>query len=114
MILPPLPDQVAELRQLCPGLLSAPLGEKTVYLLPQLRLREPCKPNIVDSLLCPYSREDYPFRLFFAEQIETPVKLNWNTTGCRILDRNWNAFSWRVPGDLRLIQMVSSLLGVMV
>lgn len=107
-------DQVAELRQLCPGLQSAPEGDNILYSLPKLSLHEGCTPAAVDALLCPFEREGYPFRLYFAELIAAPVKLNWNTTGCRILERNWFAFSWKVPGDLRLIQMVAALLRVMV
>ena len=114
MSLPPLTDQVAELKRLCPGLQSAQEGVHTLYLLPQLHLREGCKPAVVDALLCPFDRDGYPFRLFFAEQIVTPAKVNWNANGCRILEQNWHAFSWKVPGELRLLQMVSSLLGVMV
>jgi hypothetical protein len=105
---------VAELRKLCPGLLSAAEGERTLYLLPQLNLRNGCKPAIVDALLCPFERDGYPFRLFFAEKIATHKSLNWNFDGNMILDHKWFAFSWKVPGELRLIQMVSSILGVMV
>jgi hypothetical protein len=105
---------VAELRRLCPGLLSTAEGERTLYLLPQLRLCDGCNPAIVDSLLCPFERDGYPFRLFFADKIATPKALNWNFDGNMILDRKWFAFSWKVPGKLRLIQMVSSILGVMV
>ncbi len=105
---------MAELRLLCPGLLSAPEGKRTLYLLPQLQLRNGCNPAIIDALLCPFERDGYPFRLFFAERIATHKSLNWNFNGNMILDRKWFAFSWKVPGELRLIQMVSSILGVMV
>jgi hypothetical protein len=112
--LPPIEVQVAELKKLCPGLLLAPEGARTLYVLPQLHLLDGCKPAIVDALLCPFERDAYPFRLFFAELIVGPVtNLNWNKGGCIILDRRWFAFSWKVPRELRLIQMVTSLLEVM-
>ena len=114
MSFPTVQDQVAELRRLCPGLLSGAEGERTLYFLPQLQLRDGCNPAIVDALLCPFQRDGYPFRLFFAEKVATPKSLNWNFDGNIILDRKWFAFSWKVPGELRLIQMVSSILGGMV
>ena len=114
MTLAPLQDQLAELRRLCPSLLSGSEGERTLYLLPQLHLRDGCKPAVVDALLCPFERDGYPFRLFFAEKIATTKSLNWNVDGSMILDRKWFAFSWKVPGELRLIQMVSSIVGGMV
>jgi hypothetical protein len=111
---PSLEDQVAELRRLCPSLLCAPEGERALYLLPQLHLPDGCAPAIVDALLCPFERDGYAFRVFFAEKIATPISLNWNFNGNMILDRKWFGFSWKVPGELRLIQMVSSILGAMV
>lgn len=107
-------DQEAELRRLCPGLLSAPEGAKTLYLLPGLQLLEGCSPLTVDALLYPHQHGSYPFRLFFAQEIATPAKLNWNVKGERILERNWFAFSWIQQGELRLAQMVSTLMRVMV
>ena len=114
MTLPTLEGQVAELRVLCPGLLVAPDGQKTLYVLPQLKLLDGCKPATVDVLLYPYQHGSYPFRLFFAEEIVTPAKLNWNVKGERLLERNWFAFSWIQRGELRLAQMVTTLLRVMV
>jgi hypothetical protein len=112
--LPTFQGQVAELGVLCPGLLSAPEGQKTLYVLPQLKLLDGCKPAIVDALLYPYQHGSYPFRLFFADEIVTPAKLNWNVKGERILERIWFAFSWIQQGELRLAQMVTTLLRVMV
>lgn len=109
-----LHDPVAELRVLCPGLLSAQEGQKTLYLLPQLKLLDGCKPAMVDALLYPHQHGSYPYRLFFAEQVATPTNLNWNVKGERILERNWFAFSWVQSGQLRLAQMVTTLLRVMV
>ena len=107
-------DQETELQLLCPGLLSASEGTKTLYLLPQLELLDGCAPATVDALLYPHQHGSYPFRLFFAREIATPVKLNWNVKGERILERGWFAFSWIQQGELRLAQMVTTLLRVMV
>jgi len=77
-------------------------------------LLDGCKPAIVDALLYPYQHGSYPFRLFFADEVVAPAKLNWNVKGERILERNWFAFSWIQQGELRLAQMVTALLRVMV
>jgi hypothetical protein len=108
-------DQVAELRRLCPGLKRAAEADCPFYLLPGLSLRDGCSPSSVDALLCPVPRDGYPFRLFFAERIATTKQppLNWNAAGVRILERNWFAFSWKIDGNLRLLQMVTALLSVM-
>ena len=38
---------------------------------------------------------------------------NQYADGFRILERPWHAFSWKIDGDLRLLQMVAALLSVM-
>ena len=53
----------------------------------------------------------YCFSAGIAEKVQLPDKpgrkpLNWNGS-VRIAERNWHAFSWRTPGDLRLAQMLS-------
>lgn len=106
-------DQIAELRQLCPGLKRATEADCPFFFLPGLSLPDGCSPTSVDALLCPVPRDGYPFRLLFAEKIATPKSLNWNSNGVRILERNWHAFSWKIEGDLRLLQMVAALLRVM-
>ncbi len=106
-------DQIAELRRLCPDLKRATEADCQFFYLPGLSLRNGCSPSSVDALLCPVQRDGYPFRLFFAEKITTPKQLNWNPNGVRILERNWYAFSWKIAGDLRLLQMVAALLSVM-
>jgi hypothetical protein len=106
-------DQIAELRQLCPDLMSATEADCPLFVLPQLSLREGCSPSSVDALLFPVPRSGYPFRLFFAEKIATPKTLNWNANSERILERPWFAFSWKIEEKLRLAQMVTSLLSVM-
>jgi len=106
-------DQVTELRRLCPDLKRAAETDRPFFLLPALALPNGCSPSSVDALLCPVPRDGYPFRLFFAERIATPKQRNWNSQGVRILERNWHAFSWKIEGDFRLLQMVAALLSVM-
>lgn len=103
-------DQIEELRGLCSKLSIAQEGNLHYILLEELILPEGTNPTKVDALLCPFSTADgYPSRLFFAVKIESPQYdgLNWNSTGVRILERNWNAYSWKInrPG-LRLAQLV--------
>lgn len=103
-------DQLLELKRLYPGIQRCDEGSFTFFLLPDVTLPEGCSPGRVDLLLCPMLRDGYPSRLFIAERISTPASLNWNGT-CRILERNWHAFSWMADqndqNDLRLAQMVA-------
>lgn len=101
-------DQVAELKQLCPEVQCCDEGGSTYLLLPGLRLPPGCSPTSVDALFCPTTREGYASRLFFAERIAHSSPLNWNATRVRILDRNWDAFSWKVSEEPRLIKMVAA------
>jgi hypothetical protein len=100
-------DQVAELKQLCGGVSQCGEGGCTFLLLSELRLPEGCSPSVNDALLCPTPRDGYQSRLFFAERIQTKNKLNWNGQ-VRIVERNWEAFSWKVSAEPRLIQMVAA------
>lgn len=105
----PLPqDQVSELRLLCPNLRQADEAGRTYIFLPGLSLPEGCDPAVCDALLCPSERDGYPSRLFFAERIKSRAELNWNSTGVRILETNWQAYSWKVNPDMRLAQMVAA------
>jgi hypothetical protein len=66
-----------------------------------------CLPARCDVLLCPFQRDGYDSRLFFAERISGPAR-NWNGT-VRIADRTWHAMSWKFArGDLRLAQLVET------
>ena len=102
-------EQIEELKR---AFGNVQLGEEGEYVFLQilsLQLPDGCEPKIVDVLLCPMQRDGYPSRLFFSEEIKTPVSRNWNTQNVRILERNWWAFSWKLKHtDLRLIQLVSA------
>lgn len=99
-------DQIEELKRLLGTVQAAEEGGTTYFLIPALALPAGCTPSIVDALLCPTSRDGYPSRLFFAERIQSPISRNWNANGVRIIERNWYAFSWKVPENLRLAQII--------
>src|SRR5690348_15146415 len=87
-------EELAALQRTYPGSKRCEEGGTTFYFIPNLPLPEGCTPCSTDALLCPSQRDGYPSRLYFAERVQGPVALNWNTT-CRILERNWTAFSWQ-------------------
>ena len=101
-------DQVAELKLLCPNIQHCDEAGRIYLLLPRLSLPEGCSPSTSDALLCPTERDGYPSRLFFAERIKSRTELNWNASGVRILERNWQAYSWKVNPGMRLAQMVAA------
>ena len=100
-------DQIEELRTLFGDVKTSKEGGVTYFLIPSLGLPIGCSPDKVDALLCPTTRDGYASRLFFAERIQSPTQQNWNANSIRILERNWHTFSWRVPENLRLAQMVA-------
>lgn len=107
----PFPDdQVVELKHLCPDVQQCEEAGCTYLLLPGLKLPGGCSPSSTDALLCPSQRDGYAYRLFFAERVQSRAQLNWNANRVRILERNWDAFSWNVGGSPRLIQMVAAYL----
>jgi hypothetical protein len=93
--------QVDELRSLCPGAKQFSEGGVDYVLLPALSLPPGCDPGVTDCLLSLGSRDGYGSRLFFAQVVSAPQPRNWNSKNIRILERNWFAYSWRVPGGLR-------------
>jgi hypothetical protein len=105
-------EQIAELKQLCPEIKLCEEGGVTYFYLPNLQLPPGCTPAQVDALFCPTALHGYTSRLFFAQVISSPKPLNWNLTNSHILDRNWNAFSWKIDRTgLRLAQTLAIHLG---
>lgn len=102
------PDQIEELKKLFSGVKYAEEAGHRYFLIQDIELPANCTPDKVDILLCPDHREGYRSRLFFASQINSGKSLNWNIQGIRILERNWYAFSWKLPEGLRLAQMLTS------
>lgn len=100
-------DQVEELKAIFSNVSSAEEGGVTFFFIPSLELPPGCRPEQVDALLCPTLRDGYHSRLFYAAQVQSPTQRNWNASGVRILERTWYAFSWKVPENLRLAQMIS-------
>src|SRR5690348_10512715 len=100
-------EQVQELAAVFRGVLRCEEGGFTFFLIPKLTLPAGSTPAEVDVLLCPMERDGYVSRLFFAERVSSSKgTLNWNSS-LRILERNWQAFSWRTRSALRLVQMVA-------
>lgn len=97
-------EDVEELRSLCPDVKPCSEGGIDLVFLPDLRLPEGCSPAVVDCLLSLGPRDGYLNRLFFAQLVASPRGRNWNSKNVRILERNWFAFSWRVPSGLRPIE----------
>ncbi len=101
-------DQVAEVKQFCPDLQQCEEAGCAFLLLPMLTLPEGCSPRRTDALLCPSAREGYPSRLYFADRVRSRAQLNWNATGVRIVERVWQAYSWKLThSNLRLAQMIA-------
>lgn len=101
-------DQLAELKKLCPDVRQCEEAGCIYLLLPGLKLPEGCNPVLVDALLCPGARDGYASRLFFSERVQSRAPLNWNANRVRILERNWDAFSWKVSAECRLLQMLAA------
>ena len=100
-------DQIEEINRLFNGTSSYKEGGYVYFYIPDLQMPEGCNPEKVDVLLCPMPRDGYNSRLFFAEKIQSLKSQNWNVNGVRILEKNWHAFSWKVPQNLRLSQMIA-------
>jgi hypothetical protein len=100
-------DEVAELKQLCPGVAGCSDGGTFYLLLPGLILPDGCNPLVADALLCPTPRDGYNSRLFFDRVVSSRQALNWHMQNVRIVERNWSAYSWKLNrAGLRLAQMV--------
>jgi hypothetical protein len=100
-------DELAELKRSYPDVSAATEGGLTYLCLSNVTLPTGCVPAQTDVLLCPFPREGYPSRLYFAERVQCPANLNWNGI-TRVLERNWYAFSWKIEPQLRLLQMVQA------
>jgi hypothetical protein len=99
-------EHIAELRSLCPDARQVSEGGLDYVLLPALKLPEGCNPGAVDCLLSLGARDGYSNRLFFAQVVTSRQARNWNGQNIRILERNWFAYSWRVPPGPRPIEIL--------
>ncbi len=100
-------EQIDELKFMFPEVSMCEEGGVTFFYIPNFKLPDSCAPQRSDVLLCPTKRDGYNSRLYFSEAIQTSKNLNWNSTGLRLLERNWHAFSWQVQDNLRLAQMIA-------
>lgn len=99
--------EIRELDQLCAGAKEYTEFGNVYIFLPQLRLPDGCTPAVVDALLCLSSRDGYPTRLFFAQQIASKNSRNWNAQNVAILQRNWFAYSWKDVASGRPIEVLA-------
>lgn len=98
--------QIDELKKISPDLSIAEEGGYSFIRIANLKLPDNCTPNLVEALLCPTPREGYLSRLFVSAQIACGrPALNWNGN-IRVLGKNWHAVSWKVPGNLRLYEIL--------
>jgi len=98
-------DEIAELKLISPNLSVAQEGGSQFILISALLLPSGCQPKSVDALLCPTFRDGYNSRLYFSDKITGSPARNWNGQ-LRLLERNWFAISWQVPGGLRLAEIL--------
>lgn len=102
-------NQIDALRAQCKAISRAEEGAVTFLLLQGLRLPAGASPPSVDALLRLGDRGDgYATRLFLSERVvgASKVALNWNAQDTRILERNWQAFSWKAPLELSLEEIL--------
>lgn len=99
-------DEAANLKKLCNRVSVAVEAGCTLYLLEGLRLPPFCSLSEVDALLRPTSDGSYPSRLYFAQRISSRSQQNWNTSGILILNRLWEAFSWKVDPTGRTLSQI--------
>ena len=103
-------NEIAELKDLFPGISKYDEGGLIYFLIPGLQLPPGCEPSTVDALFCPMDRGDgYPSRLLLSSRVRSKVERNWNGQNVRIIERNWFTYSWKIGGGkLRLAQMISA------
>ncbi len=99
-------DHLQELRTLCPDARTASEAGIDFVLLPGLKMPDGCNPGATDCLLSLGPRDGYSSRLFFAQVVNARSGRNWNGQNIRIVERNWFAYSWRVPEGLRPIEIL--------
>ena len=104
-------DEITDLKRHCEELSLYEEAAVTYLLLKKLTLPAGCLPSACDALLVPKGRDGYPSRLFFDQIVHpaSPHLLNWNAQGIRVIERNWQAFSWRVTRpNLRLPELLTA------
>jgi hypothetical protein len=104
-------DQIAELKQFYPELSEQDEGGQTLILISNLKLPDGCTPEVVDALLFPFTRDNYPSRLYLSQKITHKGEgLNWAPpTGAIIGNRQWWAVSWHTHQvSQRLLGMVTA------
>lgn len=101
----PIEDQFADLLKYYPQAKRASEGGVQYIFISDIELPSGCSPEKVDVLLNPIPQGAYKSRLYYSEKISGIPAKNWNST-VRVLDRNWDAYSWRSEAGMSLLQMV--------
>jgi hypothetical protein len=103
-------EQVNKLTKAFPLVQQLEEGGIPFFFIPNFTLPDGCTPSITNVLFCPVTFQGYNSRLYFSEKIQSNKAntQNWNFSGGRILERNWYAFSWRIPENLGFVQMIAA------
>lgn len=87
------PDELEELKAICPG--AKPLTDGPLHLvhLPNLRLHSDGKQiEIAEALLCLSEHQGYSTRLYLSQPLPTKAK-NWGAQ--TVAGRVWHSWSWQ-------------------
>lgn len=101
--------QIDCLKAHCEGVARSVEGGVPCLLLRGLGLPTGASPPVVDALLRLGDRGDgYATRLFLSERAigTSKIALNWNAQNIRILERNWQGYSWKAPIELSLEEIL--------
>jgi hypothetical protein len=105
-------EELAELRDICPGATPATDGPLSLVLLPKLIVTSNNGPIEVEyGVLCLTEHEGYKTRLFLSQPFPTKGQ-NWKVY--TILGRPWHCCSWQgVPQSQSLLQILLQHLQVL-
>src|SRR5437868_5653816 len=101
-------ELIDELKRYCDKLSLLTECGVDYFHMEGLRLPTGCSPESCDAMFCPKTgQNDYPSRLFLSQQVVGAYDRNWNSSAL-IGDKNWVAFSWKVPAELSPIEAFKS------
>lgn len=104
------PEELDEIRKICPGAREMEEAGVRYIHLPQLTLPEGRNPRAMEALLCLQAHSGYVTRLFLSKIVDGKGQ-NWTTH--RVLDKEWHTPSWKdVSADLRPAEILAEHLRV--
>lgn len=98
------PEQISELRELCPMAGVKVEAGQTFIDLPQLKVLTSSGIVVREALLSLQAHSGYDSRLFLSAPIDTPKAVNW--TAHNVLGRTWHTPSWRGVVPSRPVEML--------